>query len=169
MTLGELSSAGMSIEIALGLIVFLVLCYQIAVQLKAKKKISELEKNVLALHESQAEVFANLENKAEAIKEMLFEKTNPMTSKLNELSRKANAMLERSEALRKELEQKVEPLRTSLDETVTKFGSSQDALRKVVQEGKNEIDKMAKEVQGFAEEMDKMKDFIRERTIDLEL
>jgi hypothetical protein len=42
-------------------------------------------------------------------------------------------------------------------------------VRKAVQEGKREIEKMAKEVEGFAEEIQQMKNFIRESIIDLEL
>jgi methyl-accepting chemotaxis protein len=92
-----------------------------------------------------------------------------MTNKLNELSKKANMMLEKNEAVRRELEDQIEPLRASIDETSAKFNSSQDAIRKVVQDGKNEIERMTKEVDGFKEEIKKVKDFIRDGIIDLEL
>ncbi len=169
MTLGELPSAGIYIDFALGVIVLLILFYEIAVQQRNRKKISELEKKIIAIQQAQAEVFASLEDKANAIKEVLFERTNPLTNKFNELSKKANALYERNEALRQELEQKVGPLQASVDDTAAKFSSSHDALMKVVQEGKNEIERVAKEVEGFAEEIQKMKDFIRDGTIDLEL
>lgn len=169
MTLGELPSAGIYIDFALGVIVLLILFYEIAVQQRNRKKISELEKKIIAIQQAQAEVFASLEHKANAIKEVLFERTNPLTNKFNELSKKANALYERNEALRQELEQKVGPLQASVDDTAAKFSSSHDALMKVVQEGKNEIERVAKEVEGFAEEIEKMKDFIRDGTIDLEL
>ncbi len=169
MTLGELPSAGIYIDFALGVIVLLILFYEIAVQQRNRKKISELEKKIIAIQQAQAEVFASLEHKANAIKEVLFERTNPLTNKFNELSKKANALYERNEALRQELEQKVGPLQASVDDTAAKFSSSHDALMKVVQEGKNEIERVAKEVEGFAEEIQKMKDFIRDGTIDLEL
>jgi methyl-accepting chemotaxis protein len=100
---------------------------------------------------------------------MLLEKTNPLTSKLNELAIKANAMNEKSEAIRRELEENVTPLKASVDDTAAKFSSSHDAIRKIVQESRNELEKMTKDLNGFAEEIQKMKDFIREGTIDLEL
>ena len=78
-------------------------------------------------------------------------------------------MIEKSEALRREFEDRVGPLQAGLADTNVKFNSSHDAVRKVVQEGKSEIEKMAKEVEGFAEEIQQMKNFIRESTIDLEL
>ena len=169
MTLGDLPSSGIYIDIALGLVVLLVLFYQMAAQHRARKKIGELEKRIAAAEEVQAEVFANLEKKANALKEIVFEKTKPMTNKLNEFSKKASIMLEKNEAVRRELEDQIGPLRSSIDETAAKFNSSQDAIRKVVQDGKNEIERMTKEVEGFKEEIKKVKDFIRDGIIDVEL
>jgi uncharacterized phage infection (PIP) family protein YhgE len=159
----------MYIYIALGLVVLLVLFYQMAAQQRTRKKIGELEKRIAAAEEVQAAVFANLEKKANALKEIVFEKTKPMTNKLNELSKKANIMLEKNEGVRRELEDQIGPLRASIDETAAKFNSSQDAIRKVVQDGKNEIERMTKEVDGFKDEIRRVKDFIRDGIIDLEL
>jgi ABC-type transporter Mla subunit MlaD len=130
---------------------------------------AELEKNIVLLQHNQAEVFTNLEDKANAVTEMLFEKTKPLASKVNELSKRVNTMLEKSEALRRELENRVGSLQAALDDTNAKFSSSHDAVRKVAQEGKSEIERMAKELEGFAEEIQQMKNFVRESTIDLEL
>ena len=169
MTLGELPSGGIYIDIALGLMVLLVLFLQMAVQQRTRKKNTELEKRIAAIEQGQAEALANLDKRSNALKEIVFEKTKPMTNKLNELSKKANTMLERNEAVRHELEDQIGPLKSSIDETAAKFNSSQDAIRKVVQDGKNEIDRMAKELEGFKEEIRKVKDFIRDGIIDLEL
>jgi methyl-accepting chemotaxis protein len=169
MTLGELPTGGLYIDLGLGIVVFLLLLYEIAAQHRTRKRMAELEKNIVTLQHNQAEVFTNLEDKANAVTEMLFEKTKPLASKVNELSKRANTMLERSEALRQELEDRVGPLQAAIDESNAKFSSSHDAMRKVVQEGKSEIERMVKELEGFSEEIKEMKNFIRESTIDLEL
>jgi methyl-accepting chemotaxis protein len=190
MTLGELPTGGLYIDLGLGIVVFLLLLYEIAAQHRTRKRMAELEKNIVTLQHNQAEVFTNLEDKANAVTEMLynqaevftnledkanavtemlFEKTKPLASKVNELSKRANTMLERSEALRQELEDRVGPLQAAIDESNAKFSSSHDAMRKVVQEGKSEIERMVKELGGFSEEIKEMKNFIRESTIDLEL
>ena len=169
MTLSELPTGGLYIDLGLGIIVFLFLLYEIASQHKTRKRLTELEKNIVTLQNNQAEVFTNLEDKANAVTEMLFEKTKPLAGKVNELSKKASLMIEKSETLRQELEDKVGPLQAALDDTNAKFNSSHDAVRKAVQEGKSEIDRMVKEVEGFAKEIQQMKNFIRESTIDLEL
>ena len=169
MTLGELPSTGNFIYLALGVLVFLLLIYQIAGQQRVKKKIGQLEKAIGTLQKDQSKVFANLEERANAIKEMLFEKTNPLTNRLNELSKKANTLLDRYDGFRQDFEQQMGELRAAGDETTAKLTSSHDAVRKVVQEGKNEIARIGKEVDEFAVEIKKMKDFVRERSIDLEL
>ena len=169
MTLGELPSSGSYLYIAIGLLVLLVLFFQIAAQVRIRKRIGELEKRIAAAEEGQEAVFANLEKKANVLQEVILEKTRPMSNKLNELSKKANIMLEKNETVRRELEDQIGPLRTSLDDTAAKFNSSQDAIRKVVQDGKNEIDRITKEVEGFKEEIRRVKDFIRDGIIDLEL
>ena len=169
MTLGELPTGGLYIDLGLGIVVFLLLLYEIAAQARTRKRMAELEKYIVTLQNNQAEVFTNLEDKANAVAEMLFEKTKPLASKVNELSKRANTMIERSEAFRQELEDKVGPLQAAIDNSNVKFNSSHDAIRKVVQEGKSDIERMAKEIEGFAEEIKEMKNFIRESTIDLEL
>jgi methyl-accepting chemotaxis protein len=169
MALGELPSSGILIEVALGVVVLLVLFYQLFALQKARKKIGELEKRIGAVEESHAAVLANLEKKADALKEVVFEKTKPMTNKLSELSRKVSVMFDKNEAVRRELEDQIVPVRASIDETAAKFNSSQDAIRKAVQDGKNEIERMTREVKGFKEEIQKVKDFIRDGIIDLEL
>jgi methyl-accepting chemotaxis protein len=169
MLFGDLSSGGLLIDLAIVVVVFGILLFEIAAQLKTKKKMAELEQKIVTLEQFQSEISASIDQKVTILKEMLLEKTNPLTNKLNELTQKANAMHERGEAIRREFEQKVEPLRSSVDDTAAKFSSSHDAIRKIVQEGKSEIDRMTKDIDAFAEEIQKMKDFIRERTIDLEL
>ena len=169
MTLGVLPASGIYLYIALGLLVLLAFFYQMAAQLRIRKKIGELEKRIAVAEEGQETVFANLEKKANVLQEVILEKTKPMTNKLNELSKKANMMLEKNEAVRRELEDQIVPLRASIDDTAAKFNSSQDAIRKVVQDGKNEIDRMTKEVESFKEEIRRVKDFIRDGIIDLEL
>ncbi|PNV85520.1 MAG: hypothetical protein C0610_11375, partial [Desulfobacteraceae bacterium] len=107
MTLGELPTGGLYIDLGLGIVVFLLLLYEIAAQARTRKRMAELEKYIVTLQNNQAEVFTNLEDKANAVAEMLFEKTKPLASKVNELSQRTNTMLERNEAFRQELEDKM--------------------------------------------------------------
>ena len=167
--LGGYSMVGLYIDIALAVVIFLILFVAIAIRKKAQQKADELEKRLILLEEQQAAMFASLEEKVSALKEMLFEKTNPLTTKLNELSKKLNAILEKNETIRSEIDGKVNPLKASIVESTNKMKSSHDIMMKIVQKGGNEIERMAKDIDAFALEIKNMKDFIRERTIDLEL
>lgn len=169
MLFGDASSSGIYIDIAIMLMVCCILLFERAVRKKDKKKMAEVEQKIAALEQIQSATSESFEEEITLLKEMLLKQTNPLTKKLNELSKNARVMHERNQAIRRELEQKIGPLRASIDDTAAKFSSSHDAIRKIVQQGKNEIDIMNKDIDIFAQEIQKMKDFIRERIIDLEL
>ena len=163
------SSSGLYIDIAIVVLVGCMFLLQLAGRRKTQRKIREIEEEIATLLQVQSDMSASLEEEAAILKERLVEKTNPLTSKLNELSRQASLMHERNEAVRRELEQKMSSLKAYIDDTAAKFSSSNDALRKIVQQGRNEIERMSKDIDSFAEEIRKMKDLIRERAVDLEL
>jgi len=169
MLLGNAALSGLLIDIALFIVVFGILIFEIAARSKTRKKMAEIEQEIAILDRFQSDISANFEEEVTLLKEMLIEKTTPLTHKLNELSKKARMMHERNEAIRRELERKVGPLRASIEENAAKFSSSHDAIRKIVQQGKNEIDMITRDINNFAHEIQSMKDFIRERIIDLEL
>ncbi len=169
MLFGDASSSGIYIDIAIMLMVCCILLFERAVRKKDKKKMAEVEQKIAALEQIQSATSESFEEEITLLKEMLLKQTNPLTKKLNELSKNARVMHERNQAIRRELEQKIGPLRASIDDTAAKFSSSHDAIRKIVQQGKNEIDIMTKDIDIFAQEIQRMKDFIRERIIDLEL
>jgi hypothetical protein len=169
MVFGDASSSGLYLDIGILAIVFCILLFEIAGRLKAKKKMAEIEQKIASLAQFQSDISATFQEEVGILKEMVLEKTNPLVSKVNELVKKADAMNKRNKAIRRELEQEVGPLRASIDDTSAKFRSSNDAMRKIVQQGKSEIEVMTKDIDAFSEEIQKMKDFIRERMIDLEL
>jgi len=169
MLFGDASSSGLYIDIAIMLMVGCILLFERSVRKKSKEKMAEVEQKIAALEQFQSAASESFEKAITQLKEMLLKQTNPLTKKLNELSKNARVMHERNQAIRRELEQKIGPLRASIDDTAAKFSSSHDTIRKIVQQGKNEIDIMNKDIDIFAQEIQKMKDFIRERIIDLEL
>ena len=169
MVFGDASSSGLYLDIGILAIVFCILLFAIAGRLKVKKKMAEIEQKIASLAQFQSDISATFQEEVGILKEMVLEKTNPLISKVNELLKKADAMNERNKAIRRELEQEVGPLRASIDDTTAKFRSSNDAMTKIVQQGKSEIEVMTRDIDAFSEEIKKMKDFIRERMIDLEL
>ncbi len=169
MVFGDASSSGLYLDIGILAIVFCILLFEITGRLKAKKKMAEIEQKIASLAQFQSDISTTFHKEVGILKKMVLEKTNPLISKVNELLKKADAMNEKNKAIRRELEQEVGPLRASIDDTTAKFRSSNDTIRKIVQQSKNEIEVMTRDIDAFSEEIQKMKDFIRERMIDLEL
>ena len=61
-----------------------------------------------------------------------------------------------------EVENKIKPLKVSLGET-------KEALRKIIQAQEKDMKKLENDLSDFYKEIEKMKNALRERTIDLEL
>jgi hypothetical protein len=92
-----------------------------------------------------------------------------LTKKLHELSKRIDLILEKSEEFGKEVDRRVEPLKNMVDDNVTRVNAAHDTMRKRISQGDKLIDKMAKDIAAFSRAIKDMKDFIRERNIDLEL
>ena len=68
-----------------------------------------------------------------------------------------------------EIDNKTNPLKALLDDTMDQVKATGDTLRKTILKNEEEMNKMRKEINDFSKEIEKMKDDIRERAIDLEL
>jgi len=155
--------------ILLGAVFLLVLIVGILVVKKLNLELRNVEGKVRALEEYKSERYVNLEGRLNSLKEMISARLNRLTNDLNELSKKYDLLLERYGLIGSELDKKIEPLQNLFDVTMSKVNSSNQAMKKAVEDGEHTIKRMAEGITIFSEEIRKMKDFIRERTIDLEL
>lgn len=169
MALAKLLTVGNLVDAVLLLLIIGSWILMIRVRRSASRQNQETEKKVAALKKYQSELYEDLEGEYESLKETVFERTKSLTQRLNELSKKLDLLRQRQEAAVAELEGKVEPIRASLDENFSKVNRSQDSLRRVIRENEKEMKRMAADLNGFVNQIKKMKDCIRERTIDLEL
>ncbi|MGA1841262.1 MAG: hypothetical protein ACMUIU_11610 [bacterium] len=157
------------IDIAIFIIFFVVLFVEILVSQKTNLEIEGLDKKITVLQKFRSEGFKNLEERLNSIRETLFEKVNPLNINLNELSKRTDDLFEKYNSILQEIDRKVAPLQTSFDDALAGINSSQEAMSNALKEGEKEIKKMTESIDAFREEIRKIKDFIRERTIDLEL
>jgi len=141
----------------------------VKIQRQKERKIEEAEKKTAALKRYQAELYEHLESKFETLKKVLFDKTKDLNKRIDELSRSIDVGRERNVAMMKEINSKIEPLKASFRENFVKVHKSHDRLRKKLQETEQEMEKIADDMNTFFQELQKMKDYVRERTIDLEL
>jgi hypothetical protein len=96
-------------------------------------------------------------------------KTHGLTKKTTEVHEKCDAVSKQCDAVSKQIDKKIAPVQKDFDDALTKVNSSQQIMKKVIEEGEIEIKKMSEDIDSFVEEIQRMKDIIRERTIDLEL
>jgi len=151
------------IDVALLVLIIFFLIRGIVRQGKIKKEIQEaMEEKVEALKKYQEDVFEMLSKKHESLEEVLVDRINKLTAKLN-------AILKSNETVMLEIDNKTKPLKASMDEAMDQVKATMDTLRKTMLENEKEMKKMGKEIDDFSKEIQKMKDDIRERTIDLEL
>ena len=121
-----------------------------------------MEEKIEVLKKYQEDAFEMLNKKHESLKEVLVDRINKLTAKLN-------AILKSNETVMLEIDNKTKPLKASIDEAMDQVKATMDTLRKTMLENEKEMKKMGKEIDDFSKEIQKMKDDIRERTIDLEL
>ena len=150
------------IDVALLVLIILSFIFAIAAPGKTKKKAEETEEKIEALKKYQEDSFEMLNKKHESLKEVLVDSINKLTARLN-------AILKSNETFMLEIDNKTKPLKASIDDTMDQVKATRDTLRKTVLENEREMKKMGKEINNFSKEIQKMKDDIRERTIDLEL
>ena len=150
------------IDVALLVLIILSFIIAIAAQGKMKIRRAEMEEKIEALKKYQEDAFEMLNKKHESLKEVLVDRINKLTAKLN-------AILKSNETVMLEIDNKTNPLKASIDEAMDEVKATRGTLRKTMLENEKKMKKMGKEIDDFSKEIQKMKDDIRERTIDLEL
>lgn len=155
--------------ISLGAVFLLAFISWLLVVRKIRRELRNVEVKVEALDECKSERYVNLEGRLNSLKQMVSARIIRLTNDLNELSKKNDLLIERYGLIGAELDKKIEPLQNLFDITVSKVNSSNQEMKKAVEDGEYTIKRMAEGIRIFSEEIRKMKDFIRERTIDLEL
>ena len=150
------------IDVALLVLIILSFIIAIAAQGKMKKRREQTEEKIETLKKYQEDVFEMLSKKHGSLEKVLVDRINKLTAKLN-------TILKSNETVMLEIDNKTNPLKASIDEAMDEVKATRGTLRKTMLENEKEMKKMGKEIDDFSKEIQKMKDDIRERTIDLEL
>jgi septal ring factor EnvC (AmiA/AmiB activator) len=140
---------------------------------KETKRLGRWMQQIAALQKEQNDHHEQFkqgnESLKEALKEVLFDKTRGLAQRVTELSKNMIELRQKNEAMMVEVEDKVDPLKASLNESMGKLDASHDAMRKMIRDTSEEVKRLTARLGAFSQEVKKMKDFIRERSIDLEL
>jgi DNA anti-recombination protein RmuC len=168
MEFGQLP-VGFLIDVVIIAIIVALLVAEKIMRRRLQTRIVELQRNLDDLEEQQSKRITDLANKFASLKDILFERTNALTVKFNELAKRSNQVFEQNRSVLQEIDKRMNPLKETLDDTLAREISSRDTIRKRIQQNETELRRISKDINDFANEIKKMKNFIRERTIDLEL
>ena len=150
-------------EIILLLLIIFSLVTVYMIHRNTKNKIAETEEKIADLQQRQGGVSGGLDNKFAVLKGEIDDTTNKVITRINELIKKINTNLsENKKAVMFEVDNRINPVKASLNEI-------QGAMRKGIMDNEKEMKRLSQELEDFSREIQKMKDDIRERTIDLEL
>lgn len=140
---------------------------------KEQKKVAELTQEIAALQQQQQDLQQHFrqgtESLKEALKEVFFDKTRVLTQRITELAKSTIEIRRRYEAMLVEVEGKVDPVKQSLNDNIAKMDASQDAMRRMIWGTSEEVKRLTSHLNAFSQELKKMKEYLRERIIDLEL
>ena len=160
-----------------------IFIYIIFTQRRIEKKISDVDdehvlltnykeglvNNVIKLEKAYHWINKDLDKKMEDITKENDKKLENLTQKVKELAQKNLALLKQKDEIMMEVNNGFSPLKASLEKSVGQVKQFQDSISKQLEENESELTKLAKDLKYFTDEIKRMKDCIRERTIDFEL
>jgi len=151
------------VDIVLLVLIIVSMIALFKVQKGMKKAMEEIDKEITSIQQYQGEVSKGLNSKFALLKKDIDDKIQGLTPKFNELIKRVSATLSESKkAAMAEIDNRTNPLKSSLNET-------RATVTKMLTDNVKELKRMSMEIEAFSKELEKMKDDIRERTFDLEL
>lgn len=150
-------------EIILLLLIVFSLVSVYVVRQNTKKQMVKTEEKIADLQRYQGQVSEGLDSKFASLKDDIDDTSNKVITRINELLKKVNTTLSESKkGVMFEVENRINAMKASLNET-------QSTIRRSLMENEKEMKRLSQELEDFSKEIQRMKDDIRERSIDLEL
>jgi chromosome segregation ATPase len=161
------------------LLVLVPVLYQLLLQRKTGKRISEVEKRIADLGEKYdsltnaknalANKVVTLQKAADYLQKVLEEKVKGLNQMFASLEDKTNTLFSHREELKTKINGHVHSLNASLEEVKTQLTKFQESAKKMIGENGENLRGIANHLNHFSDQIQKMKDHIRERNVDLEL
>jgi peptidoglycan hydrolase CwlO-like protein len=167
------------IILLLFLLVLGPLIYQLLFQRKVERKIAEMEKGIANLLDNYnslinaKNVLANkvltIQKATDYFQKTVDEKVKSLHQMFNSIGEKTNLLYEEREELIEKVQMHVKPLTASLEDLKNQSNKLQESMKKGFAQNDEKWTELANHLDYFSDEIQKMKDHIRERNIDCEL
>jgi peptidoglycan hydrolase CwlO-like protein len=167
------------IILLLFLLVLAPLIYSLLFQRKVERKMSEIEKGIVNLAENYqsllnaknalANKVLTIQKATDYFQKTLDEKVKGLHQMFNSLGEKTNLLYNEREELIGKVKMHIKPLAGSLEDLKNEFNKLQESMKNVFGHNDEKWTELANHLDYFSDEIQKMKDHIRERNIDCEL
>ena len=167
------------IILLLFLLVLGPLIYMLLFQRRVERKIAEMEKGVAHVQEtcgSLANAKNALVNKMVTIQKatdyfqkLLDDKVKGLYQMFSGIGEKTNILYDERDELIEKMQEHIKPLTSSFEDIKNQFNKLQESMKKVFGENEEKWIELAKHLNYLSDEIQKMKDHIRERNLDCEL
>jgi peptidoglycan hydrolase CwlO-like protein len=167
------------IILLLFLLVLGPLIYQLLFQRKVERKMAEMEKGIANLLDNYnslinaKNVLANkvltIQKATDYSQKTVDDKVKNLHQMFSSVGEKTNLLYKEREALIEKVQTHVKPLTASLEDLKNQFNKLQESMKKVFGQNDEKWTELANHLDYFSDEIQKMKDHIRERNIDCEL
>ena len=155
------------------------LIYQLLFQRKVERKMNEIEKGIANLADSYhsllnaknalANKVLTIQKAADYFQKTVDDKVKGLHQMFNSVVEKTNLLHEERAELIEKVQTHIKPLTASLEDLKNQFNKLQESVKKVFGDNDEKWTELANHLDYFSDEIQKMKDHIRERNIDCEL
>lgn len=167
------------IILLLFLLVLGPLIYQLLFQRKMERKMTEIERGVANLLDNYnslmnaknalANKLLTIQKATDYFQKTMDDKVRGLQQTCSGLGEKTNLLYSEREALIEKVQKHIKPLAASLEDLKNQFSKLQESMKKGFGENDEKWAELANHLDYFSDEIQKMKDHIRERNIDCEL
>jgi len=154
------------------MLIFILLIRQLSsrreMERKNKEKLDEMYNSVIKQQDYMNRRLDNGEKKVDSLQRLINEKTKAIAQKVEVLEKKNKILLEQKRSVVPEIEQRVIPIKNALNDALKENKDFQTEISEAIGKCETDLKKTKKQVNRFANEIELMKDAIKERTIDFE-
>jgi len=167
------------IILLLFLLVLGPLIYQLLFQRRVERKIAEIEKGIAHLLDNYnslmnsrhalANKVLTIQKATDYFQKVVDDKLKGLHQMFNGIGEKNNLLFSEREELIEKMQMHIKPLSASFEDIKNQFNKLQESMKAVSGENDEKWIELANHLNYFSDEIQKMKDNIRERNIDCEL
>jgi uncharacterized protein YoxC len=157
------------LDVILTLLVLSIFLFTILIRKKTQKKINDVQECIVSLQANQEKANSLIETAIGSLQKDFSKKIQVIISDMNDLTQRVALLFEKDEQIRQDMESKLNPIKKSLKDLDASVTTRYDFVLHTLKDSEREIKALSRSIEDFSADNRKMKEVIREHTIDFEL